>query len=120
MPNQQGDVINFKLADDYLGSHFEDTLYALAPYIEKGSIITMMNDNQALWQYVFDGEECTIRSLPPFFVFPELAEEFESVHELLDGAGVPRQLGQGKMKLTILERVKRLLDKENPNGDRTS
>jgi hypothetical protein len=52
--DQQGNIIDIEFTGEKYGN--EDILFnALAPFIEEGSYITMVNDRREIWRWRFDG-----------------------------------------------------------------
>jgi len=123
--DKEGNAVEIGLSDDD-GDSFNDmvgcTLLNIAPYVREGSFITIINgEPEEVFQYYFAEEQCEVRDLPRALIFPpeQEANDFRIAHDLLDGAGVPRRK-TAKVDINLATRIRMLLEKQNPNEDRTS
>lgn len=67
--NEQGDIVGLIFYGEKL--HEEDAwLEALAPYVVKGSYLTMLGEDGQIWRWYFDGTHCI--TCPGKTVFPDL------------------------------------------------
>jgi hypothetical protein len=119
--DQEGNVNDLEQVSTYVSSLFTPMLRAMAPYVDAGSFITLIEENLQISQLYFDQEEMELRVLPPNLVFPSAQEiaDLGVAHELLDSANVPRTIS-GKVKMTLASRIRVLLEKPNIQEDRTS
>ena len=120
--DQEGNAVEIDMSDNYVKDMFEPTLRNIATYVREGSFVTIVNNETVeIFQYYFTEERCEVRDLPRALIFPleQEANDFRIAHELLDGAGVPRRM-TAKVDINLAARIRMLLEKQNPNEDRTS
>lgn len=60
MDEETGDAVGIRMVDGSSKITEEDDMFAaLAPFVEAGSWIEMVGEDNCLWRYVFDGEKCS-------------------------------------------------------------
>ena len=70
--NENGDIVGISFIDETLCDE-DQWMNAIAPFVERGSIIKMHGEDDCLWCWYFDGECCT--SYSGEVVFPDLPDE---------------------------------------------
>ena len=70
--NENGDIVGISFIDETLCDE-DQWMNAIAPFVERGSIIKMHGEDDCLWCWYFDGKCCT--SYSGEVVFPDLPDE---------------------------------------------
>lgn len=71
-PDKIGNIVEISFIDETLCDE-DQWMNAIAPFVERGSIIKMHGEDDCLWCWYFDGECCT--SYSGEVVFPDLPDE---------------------------------------------
>ena len=110
-----GDIVGLYFDREHLTDEVEDTLDAIAPFVDAGSYMEFEGEDMSVWRYLFDGEK--VEEIYPTvdWIQPALVHTEPQVYKLMPGAeGVIIDTPGARIVITLETVTVRRTDTKEP------
>jgi len=96
-----GDIVGMQYNGEHMSDALENTLIALAPYVDAGSYLEFEGEDMCLWRYVFDGVRSKVVYPTIDWMEPVLLHTAEKEYKLNPEKGCVVSILAGKTQVLI-------------------